>query len=227
MTTTTDKKPAAKAKATKPAKDTLQVDGEPGELERIVADLATEGLLTNVGLVRTYSKQTIGEVGLTEATAALRASVKKVNGGDLVGVETMLVSQASALNAIFCELARRASLNMGEYLDATEKYMRLALKAQGQCRATLETLAAIKNPPLVFARQANINNGGQQQVNNGTAPPQRADATHTEQPASRPNELLEDCTHGGTQMDPGATTAAGRTNQGLEPVAAFNRPANR
>jgi len=35
---------------------------------------------------------------------------------------------------------------------------------------TLETLATIKNPPVVFARQANINNGGQQQVNNGTVP---------------------------------------------------------
>jgi hypothetical protein len=31
-----------------------------------------------------------------------------------------------------------------EYLDATDRYLRLALKAQGQCRATLETLAAIK-----------------------------------------------------------------------------------
>jgi len=33
---------------------------------------------------------------------------------------------------------------------------------------TLETLATIKNPPVVFARQANVNNGGQQ-VNNGAA----------------------------------------------------------
>jgi hypothetical protein len=29
------------------------------------------------------------------------------------------------------------------------------MKAQGQCRATCETLAVLKNPP-VFARQANI-----------------------------------------------------------------------
>ena len=34
--------------------------------------------------------------------------------------------------------------------------MRLALKTQSQCRATVETLAALKNPPLVFAKQANI-----------------------------------------------------------------------
>jgi hypothetical protein len=34
--------------------------------------------------------------------------------------------------------------------------MRLALKAQSQCRATLETLALINNVPVVFARQANV-----------------------------------------------------------------------
>ena len=59
-------------------------------------------------------------------------------------------------------------MNMDEYIEATERYMRLALKAQGQCRATLETLAAIKNPPVVFARQANFANGPQQVNNNPT-----------------------------------------------------------
>ena len=39
--------------------------------------------------------------------------------------------------------------------------MRIALKAQSQCRATLETLAAVKNLPVVFARQANIAQGPQ------------------------------------------------------------------
>lgn len=34
-------------------------------------------------------------------------------------------------------------------------------KAQSQCRATLETLAAIKNPPVIYAKQANISNGPQ------------------------------------------------------------------
>ena len=56
-------------------------------------------------------------------------------------------------------------MNTGEYLDATDRYMRLALKAQAQCRATVETLAEIKNPPTLFARQANIAHGPQQ-VNN-------------------------------------------------------------
>jgi hypothetical protein len=117
-----------------------------------------------------------------------------VNRGDLAAAETILVGQAAALNALFAELARRAGLNMGEHLGAAETYMRLALKAQGQCRATFETLAAIKNPPVVYARQANINNGGQQQVNNAVSnevagemrPSAQARAGET---ASQPNEL--------------------------------------
>ena len=48
-------------------------------------------------------------------------------------------------------------------------YLRLALKAQAQSRATAEALAAIKQGPVVIARQANIAHGPQQ-VNNGPAP---------------------------------------------------------
>ena len=79
-----------------------------------------------------------------------------------------------------------AALNMGEYPQAFERYMQLALKAQSQCRATLETLAAIKNPPIVYARQANIANGPQQ-VNNRALPdnPPRTGKTENQQ-----NELL-------------------------------------
>lgn len=52
----------------------------------------------------------------------------------------LLVSQALALNAISAELARRAAANMGSNLPATESYMRLALKAQTQSRASIEVL---------------------------------------------------------------------------------------
>ena len=82
--------------------------------------------------------------------------------------KTALKAQAHALQAIFMNLARRATTQ--EYMKHCETYLRMAMKAQNQCRMTLETLATIKNPPVVVARQANINNGGQQQVNNGTAP---------------------------------------------------------
>jgi hypothetical protein len=121
-----------------------------------------------------------------------------------------------ALNTIFTELTRRAMLNMGEYLDATDRYLRLALKAQGQCRATFETLAAIKNPPTVFARQANIAQGPQQ-INNGV-PLARAGISE-----SLPNGLLE--AHG-ERLDIGATDSASSGDPAVAPVGALNRPAN-
>lgn len=101
----------------------------------------------------------------------LSDQVEAVNRGSLVRAEGMLISQAHTLDELFNNLARRSHRNMeGGFPQAAETYLRLALKAQTQCRATLETLAAVKNPP-VFAKQANINNGGQQQINNGVPAP--------------------------------------------------------
>jgi hypothetical protein len=85
--------------------------------------------------------------------------------------------------------------------------VRIALKAQSQGRAAIETLAQIKNPPVVFARQANIAQGPQQ-VNNQMMPASepRAGAGKTEKPQ---NELLEEKPH--ERLDtrtPGAAVGA-------------------
>jgi hypothetical protein len=96
----------------------------------------------------------------------LSKQAKAARDGDMGRGESMLITQAHTLDAIVNNLARRAARNFGEYLQAGETYMHLALKAQSQCRATLETLAAVKNPPIVYAQQANIA-AGPQQVNNG------------------------------------------------------------
>lgn len=104
---------------------------------------------------------------LNALVSELSDQVRAVNSGDLRRAEGMLIAQAHTLDELFNNLARRSHRNMvGGFPHAAETYLRLALKAQTQCRATIETLAAVKNPP-VFARQANINNGGQQQINNG------------------------------------------------------------
>lgn len=89
--------------------------------------------------------------------------------GDLSGPEAMMVAPATPLNSIFTALARRSAANMGEYFETSQRYMRLALKAQSQCRATIERLAAMTNPPVVIARRANISNGPQQ-INHGQPP---------------------------------------------------------
>lgn len=207
---------------------TVQVLAKPGESpDRAIAGFVARGMVTNASTVIRFEKHEFEGLSLIEMTNELEAQGAAVNRGDLSSLEQTLTAQALALNAIFGELARIAQINIYTVPDVAERYLRVALKAQSQSRATVETLAAIKNPPVVFARQANINNGGQQQVNNGAPPPQRNRATHTEQPVSEPNEVLEDGTHGRTQLDTRATAAAGRTNQGLEPVEAVNRPAQR
>ncbi|NOT89248.1 MAG: hypothetical protein HOP03_13860 [Lysobacter sp.] len=93
--------------------------------------------------------------------------------------------------------------------------MRMALRAQNQARATAETLAAVKNPTVVFARQANIAHGPQQ-INN-TIP--RAE-NETAQ-----NEVIEGIAH--ESMDAGTTGATGRSRQALETVGAVHRAAHR
>ena len=109
---------------------------------------------------------------------------------------------------------------MGEYFNAAETYMRLALKAQTQCRATLETLAAIKNPqPVAFVRQANIAHGPQQ-VNNSSS----VDTSRAEKSENQPNKLLEQ-QHGG-RGDFGTAGAAGGLDSPLEAVGAVNRAEN-
>jgi hypothetical protein len=229
------KKPAT-SKATVPAAPdktkTLQiVAGTDKTRDRLVAEVAAAGMAGNASTLIAFSASTFGEISLTECALVLKDAANAVNGGDLSGAESMLTAQAAALNAIFGELARRSAMNMGEHLGATECYMRLALKAQGQCRATLETLAAIKNPPVVFARQANINNGGQQQVNNGAAPDHANNSaqvragTHAAKETIEQTGLLE--ASDGERMDARATGATSGADPHMATLASIDRPAHR
>ena len=108
-----------------------------------------------------------------------------MNGGSLAQVEAMLMNQATALQTVFARLVERG---MGcTEVAPFEANLRMGLRAQSQCRATLETLAAIKNPAWVaFVRQANIAHGPQQ-VNNGVPEPSR----------TRENEICAKQTFGG------------------------------
>jgi hypothetical protein len=135
-----------------------------------------------------------GEVG--QLAVHLKDGMNDVSKNDLSSCEAMLYCQAHVLQAIFIASAHRGTLSE-EWFPNYEAHMRLALKAQSNCRATLETLATIKNPRVVFARQANIAQGPQQ-VNNAMMPPgePRAGAGKTENVPNKlsggSNELLPD-----------------------------------
>lgn len=204
---------------------TVQVSGaDEREFAAAVARKLTRPEVSAAGVIENWQKDTHD---VNELVSELARQIDVVNGGDLARAEGILIAQAHALDNIFANLARRATNQ--EYLKQWEAYMRMAMKAQNQCRMTLETLATIKNPPVVFAKQANINNGGQQQVNNGTSPPQAANSAqahasaHAANSQTVPTELLEATNV--QRLDTRAASPSGGTDQGLASVGAVNRAA--
>jgi hypothetical protein len=151
--------------------------------------------------------------------AELQQQARAANAGDLSRPEATLTAQAQTLDALFHTLTGWALNNAKEGGNAAyfETCMRLALKAQSQARATVETLAAIKNPPVVYARQANFA-AGHQQVNNGA---QASGVREIERP---PTKLLE--AEHGKRLDTRTTAAAIGIDQEMDTVGAVNGSAN-
>jgi hypothetical protein len=158
-------------------------------------------------------KNLADEIDVSGMLETLRDQAAAVQGGNLAHAEAMLINQASALQALFVRLTERAMEQT--HMPNLEGFMRMALRAQSQCRATLETLATIKNPPIVYAKQANVTTGPQQ-INNGTAAPTRAREIESEQSQlSWGNyELLSDTR---------ASGEAGRANPTLEALGEIDR----
>jgi hypothetical protein len=77
-------------------------------------------------------------------------------------LEYMLTSQTIALDSIFNRLAVQAQASIGKHPKVVDTYLRLALKAQSQCRATAEALAALKSPRQ-YINQTNV--AGAMQIN--------------------------------------------------------------
>ena len=150
------------------------------------------------------------QTDMVSLTVALREQQALVSKGDLGRAEAMLICQAHTLDALFGNELMTAMRQ--EALPQFEAHAKLAMRAQSQCRATLETLATIKNPPIpTFIRQANVAHGPQQ-VNNGTAP--AGEPSRTRESETRQTELLEH--DHGERLD---TRAAGATS-GANPAMA-------
>ncbi|WP_155741039.1 hypothetical protein [Burkholderia diffusa] len=94
----------------------LEVPQRPGE----TADTAISKTLTKpevgAALVSTRFNPLLSDVNINALTAEMSRHTALVNDGNLDRVEAMLMSQAHSLDAMFNEFARRAALNMGEYL---------------------------------------------------------------------------------------------------------------
>lgn len=219
---------ATTRKAQAPAKQKLQARIAPAadpERSQAMAELALRPSVNAAAVVTVFAGPTgIEKDDLAALVDCLTRDSEALQAGDMKRAEAMLFGQAHALQAIFTDFARRAGSQ--QYLKNTETFLRMALKAQNQCRMTLETLATIKNPPVVFARQANINNGGQQQVNNGAAPFAAGQPpAHAANGRAAQTELLE--RQDGKWLDTGAAGAASGADTNVAAVGAVHRPAKR
>jgi hypothetical protein len=149
-----------------------------------------------------------------ESVHVLQEQIKEVQAGDMSGMEAMLVGQAHALQQVFVSLMRKAYAQ--EHLKQYQTHMNLGLKAQAQCRATIQALTELKYPrQVVITKQANFAHG-HQQVNN-SAPPQEI--------AAAQNKLLE-ANHGSQTMDIGAAARTGREDKELATLDAIDRGQN-
>lgn len=102
-----------------------------------------------------------GNPDMTDFGTAIRDEAENARKGDLAMASDMLTAQALSLDALFTEYARRATMNMGDYPLAMERFAKLALKAQANCRTTLEALARLHQPREQTVRHVHVNEGGQ------------------------------------------------------------------
>lgn len=143
---------------------TLKAKQKEGEDEGLVtARLILKPSIRAADTFQHYSKA-YGDMDLMSIANAFGEQIEDMKNDNSSRPEDMLLVQAHTLDAISNNLASRA-INAG-YVSQLEQYLKLALKAQNQSRATLEALDRIKNPKQVqIVGQANIANGPQQ-VNN-------------------------------------------------------------
>ena len=192
----------------------IKIKGKPGEPEREVFARASLSPLMKAAVTISSFKFVDADFQVADLIVVLDRQVSKtLKDTNLEEAQRMLVGQAHTLDAIFNSLALEAAKNIEQNHANVELFLKLALKAQSQCRAIWLSLSEIRNPKLTtVVNQANIA-AGHQQVNNYLVESEIA-----------PNELL-DGKH--ERMDFGATPAASGKHSTVETVAAVNRPKKR
>ena len=212
--------------AAKKPNNVVTVEGLKGQTrEQVVATVTRVPEYQAAATIHVFEG---GTGDLHSTILELQSQTDKINGGNMTRPESLLAAQAHTLDTLFNSLAQRSYSNMAAgYGEASERYMKLALRAQNQCRTTIEALSAIKNPPVVFAKQMNVSNGPQQ-INNGVATntePMAKDVTHTPENENEQNKLSGD----GNELlaDTRASQATCRINQTVETVGEIHRAENR
>lgn len=143
----------------------LKVDQFPDETgaQAVARKILDPGMRHGIA-ASAFAGNALGDLegpGLMDYIGHMLKAAEDGEAGELGLASRTLAAQAITLDAMFTELARRAAVNMGEYLGASERYARLALKAQANSRATLEALAKLHQPREQTVRHVHVNEGGQ------------------------------------------------------------------
>jgi hypothetical protein len=221
------KKPKLDAPTAKAGQPAVTIEVAEGEATEVGVARAAVGPIFGAAATVMEFNPLQNFTNVNEVAQEMRRQVKAVTSGDMSRAEGMLAAQAHTLDTLFHALAQRAGKNIAAgYVQAGDTYFRMALKAQSQCRSTLETLSEVKNPRgATFIKQQNV--AQQQQVNNGVTPDSR---TNTRTPAHEKditptNELLEKSN--GERLDAGTQGAASGADKELAAVGRGNRAKDR
>jgi hypothetical protein len=146
---------------------TLEIPAEKGKSESrqmsevVMRPMARNGFITgSLG-----SKHFAGtKPDLTDTVEIMVDACKKVRANDLSDQRDILTSQAMALDAIFTAMVLRSENNLKDYFDASQRFMRMAMKAQAQCRTTIEALDRLARGGEQVIKHVHVDNRGGQAV---------------------------------------------------------------
>jgi len=220
-TKATKQKPATDAKP----KDRMAIHVCPNTSGGETDDEASARTLLRPTALAANSIMRMADVGFFDVNALIKELEKQtmaLASNDMARAEITLLAQAHTLDALFNKLVT-AGLQKTDLIQF-DAFLRIALKAQSQCRTTLETLAEVKNPKsIAFVKQANIA-AGNQQVNNGDDATLRAKARTRENEIS-PNKLLTDTNY--EALDAGRARTTSGANSIMDAVGALNGAADK
>ena len=115
---------------------------------REIAQQAVDPCVTSSAVVAAFGGGMIGgAIDSQAAYEAVRAQVLDARDGGFAAADATLVGQAIALNLIFATMARRGQAAMRRPGAGGERSLRLAMRAQAQCRATLHALHGLADRP--------------------------------------------------------------------------------
>tara|TARA_R110000824_G_scaffold62111_5_gene164675 strand:- start:557 stop:1117 length:561 start_codon:yes stop_codon:yes gene_type:complete len=145
----------------------LKITAEKGKTEsRQFAEVAMRPMIRNGFITGNLGGKHFGgeQPDVTDTADIMAIACKKVRAGDLSDQRDILTSQAMALDAVFTLMVTRSENNMKDYFGAAERFMRLAMKAQAQCRTTIEALDRLARGGEQVIKHVHVDNRGGQAV---------------------------------------------------------------